>query len=231
MDSKSDLIHDWNSAGERFFTGRQPSFADETLRDGLQSPSIRNPSIEQKIRILHLIEALGIQSADIGLPGAGAKVAAETERLAVEVASRKMRVRPYCAARTVHWDIRPIVEISQKAGIAIEVAAFIGASPVRQYVEDWNIGAILKRSEEAIRFAVQEGLPVMFVTEDTTRTRPEGHPQALLRCDFLGRAGSGRLRYCWTCDPGRGQEPDPVLARRDRGSIGSADSDRLARSQ
>lgn len=205
MDSKSDLIHDWNSAGERFFTGRQPSFADETLRDGLQSPSIRNPSIEQKIRILHLIEALGIQSADIGLPGAGAKVAAETERLAVEVASRKMRVRPYCAARTVHWDIRPIVEISQKAGIAIEVAAFIGASPVRQYVEDWNIGAILKRSEEAIRFAVQEGLPVMFVTEDTTRTRPEDirrlysdaiswGARALVVCDTVGHATPAGVR-------------------------------------
>jgi 2-isopropylmalate synthase len=119
------------------------------------------------------MEDLGIQSADIGLPGAGAQVAAETERLALEIASQNMRLAPYCAARTVHWDIRPIVEISQRVGIAIEVAAFIGASPVRQYVEDWNLGAILKRSEEAIRFAVREGLPVMFVTEDTTRTRPE----------------------------------------------------------
>jgi len=91
----------------------------------------------------------------------------------LEIASQNMRLAPYCAARTVHWDIRPIVEISQRVGIAIEVAAFIGASPVRQYVEDWNLGAILKRSEEAIRFAVREGLPVMFVTEDTTRTRPE----------------------------------------------------------
>jgi isopropylmalate/homocitrate/citramalate synthase len=186
---------------------RGPRFADETLRDGLQSPSIHNPSMDQKLRILHLMEDLGIQSADIGLPGAGAQVAAESERLAMEIASQNMRLAPYCAARTVHWDIRPIVEISQRAGIAIEVAAFIGASPVRQYVEDWNLGAILKRSEEAIRFAVREGLPVMFVTEDTTRTRPEvirrlyseaisWGARALVIADTVGHAtpsGAGNL--------------------------------------
>ena len=173
MNVETDLIHDWNAGSGSAIVARRPSFADETLRDGLQSPSIHSPSLDQKLHILHLIEDLGIQSADIGLPGAGAQVAAETERLALEIASQNMRLAPYCAARTVHWDIRPIVEISQRVGIAIEVAAFIGASPVRQYVEDWNLGAILKRSEEAIRFAVREGLPVMFVTEDTTRTRPE----------------------------------------------------------
>ncbi len=173
MDAKANLIHDWNSGADPLPISRKPRFADETLRDGLQSPSIRNPSMDQKLHILRLIESLGIQSADIGLPGAGPQAAAEALRLAEEIASQKMRLAPYCAARTVHWDIRPIVEISQKVGMPIEVAAFIGASPVRQYVEDWNIGAILKRSEEAIRFATGEGLPVMFVTEDTTRTRPE----------------------------------------------------------
>lgn len=207
MNAKPELIYDWNSEANRLFSGRQPSFADETLRDGLQSPSIRNPSIDQKIHILHQIEALGIQSADIGLPGAGAQAAAETERLAAEIASQKMRLRPYCAARTVHWDIRPIVEISQKVGIAIEVAAFIGASPVRQFVEDWNIGAIRKRSEEALRFATREGLPVMFVTEDTTRTIPDvvrrlyseaisWGARALVIADTVGHAtpsGAGKL--------------------------------------
>lgn len=173
MGVNADLIHDWNSGTDAPLPSRRPRFADETLRDGLQSPSIRNPSIEQKLRVLHLMEALGIQSADIGLPGAGAQVAAETERIASEIVSQHMKLAPYCAARTVHWDIRPIVEISQKVGIAIEVAAFIGASPVRQFVEDWNVAAILKRSEEAIRFATDEGLQVMFVTEDTTRTNPE----------------------------------------------------------
>ncbi len=173
VDAKEELIHDWNSGVEARPTSRMPRFADETLRDGLQSPSIRNPSIEQKLHILHLIESLGIQSADIGLPGAGPQAATQALRLAEEIAAQKMHIAPYCAARTVHWDIRPVVEIAQKTGIPIEVAAFIGASPVRQYVEDWNIAAIMKRCEEAIRFATSQGLPVMFVTEDTTRTRPE----------------------------------------------------------
>ncbi len=207
MNEKAELIHDWNSEKNTPVACRQPSFADETLRDGLQSPSVRSPSIDEKIRILHEIEALGIQSADIGLPGAGTQVAGETERLAAEIASQRMCLRPYCAARTVHWDIRPIVEISQRVGIAIEVAAFIGASPVRQFVEDWNIGAILKRSEDAIRFATREGLPVMFVTEDTTRTRPDvvrrlyseaisWGARALVVADTVGHAtpaGAGRL--------------------------------------
>ncbi len=204
---RNDLIYDWNVPLDPKPVPARVSFADETLRDGLQSPSVRNPTIGEKLEILHLIESLGIESADIGLPGAGAHVAAETLRLAQEIAERGMRLRPYCAARTFFADIRPIAEISQKTGIAIEVAAFIGTSPIRQYAEDWDVGLILKRSEGAIRFAVGEGLPVMFVTEDTMRTRPEvirklyseaisWGAKAIVLCDTVGHAtpqGAARL--------------------------------------
>ena len=166
-----DLIYDWNSRPAA--PVKPVSFADETLRDGLQSPSVRSPGTSEKVLLLHLMESLGIQTADIGLPGAGFHVAAETETLAREIAGGKMRIRPYCAARTFYADIKPIADISQKVGIAIEVAAFIGTSPIRQYAEGWDVDVILKRSEGAVRFAVDEGLPVMFVTEDTTRSRPE----------------------------------------------------------
>ena len=145
------------------------------------------------------MEALRIDSADIGLPGAGPRATSDTARLAGEIASQKMRLRPYCAARTVLSDIRPIVEISQQVGIAIEVAAFVGTSPIRQYAEDWDLDTILKRSETAVRFAVGEGLPVMFVTEDTTRSRPDvvrkiyseaisWGAQAVVLCDTVGHA-------------------------------------------
>jgi 2-isopropylmalate synthase len=191
------LIHDWNSQG--FRVSRTVTFCDESLRDGLQSPSVRNPSIEEKLRILHLMESLGIESADIGLPGAGAHVVAETMRLASEIASQKMRIRPYCAARTFIADIQPIVEISQKVGIPIVVAAFIGTSPIRQYVEGWDLDVILRHSEGAIRFAVESGLPAAFVTEDTTRSRPEivrklyseavsWGASSLILCDTVGHA-------------------------------------------
>jgi 2-isopropylmalate synthase len=178
---------------------------DETLRDGLQSPSVRNPAIGDKLEILHLMESLGIESADIGLPGAGAHVVAETQRLAEEIVAHRMRIRPYCAARTFFADIRPIVDISHQTGIAIEVAAFIGTSPIRQYIEDWTVDLILKRSEGAIRFAVEEGLPVMFVTEDTMRTRPEvvrkiyseaisWGAKAVVLCDTVGHATPAGVR-------------------------------------
>ena len=197
--SRNDLIYDWNAPSDPLTGSAAVSFADETLRDGLQSPSVRNPTIGDKLEILHLMESLGIESADIGLPGAGTHVVAEVQRLAEEIATQRMRIRPYCAARTFFGDIRPIVDISHRTGIAIEVAAFIGTSPIRQYIEDWTVDLILRRSEGAIRFAVGEGLPVMFVTEDTMRTRPEvirkiyseaisWGARAVVLCDTVGHA-------------------------------------------
>jgi 2-isopropylmalate synthase len=197
--SEREFIYDWNSEPKGVTPAKQASFADESLRDGLQSPSVRTPATAEKIRILHLMESLGIQSADIGLPGAGSHVADETERLAREIVGAKMRIRPYCAARTFYADIRPIVDISQKVGMPIEVATFIGTSPIRQYAEGWDVDFILRRSEGAIRFAVDAGLPVMFVTEDTTRSRPETvrkiyseavswGAKALVVCDTVGHA-------------------------------------------
>src|SRR5688500_7901721 len=165
------LIHDWNRTDEA-----KPAVVmldDETLRDGLQSPSVRCPTIDEKIEILHLIDRLGIDTANIGLPGAGPHVVADVERLAREIAGQRLRVKANCAARTVIADIRPIAEISQRAGLPIECCAFIGSSPLRQYVEGWSLDQLLKLTEEAIAFAVAEGLPVMYVTEDTTRADPD----------------------------------------------------------
>lgn len=72
MALESDLIYDWNGlAGPEFGPRGRPMLDDETLRDGLQSPSVLDPSIEKKLQILHLMEDLGIESVDLGLPGAG----------------------------------------------------------------------------------------------------------------------------------------------------------------
>lgn len=183
------LIFDWNRIGAP--TPKSPVMLDdETLRDGLQSPSVRTPTIEQKIRILHLIDGLGIDAADIGLPGAGAHVVADVERLAREIVSAGLKVRPNCAARTHVNDIRPIAEIVQRTGIPIEVAAFIGSSPIRQFTEGWTLDWLLRNTEEAITFAVKEGLDVMYVTEDTTRANPETL-RAIYSCAI--RAGARRI--------------------------------------
>ncbi|MBA2565000.1 MAG: 2-isopropylmalate synthase [Gemmatimonadetes bacterium] len=148
-------------------------FDDETLRDGLQSPSVTDPPIQRKIEILHLMDALGIQSADIGLPGAGPRAVADVERLAREIVSAGLSIRPNCAARTLRQDVDPIADISDAVGIAIEACTFIGSSPIRQYVEGWDLDRICRLAEESVRYAVGRGLPVMMVTEDTTRARPE----------------------------------------------------------
>jgi 2-isopropylmalate synthase len=163
---------------------------DETLRDGLQSPSVSAPAIEQKLQILHLMEELGIDTANIGLPGAGAHVVRDVERLAREIAGG-MKIRANCAARTVIADIRPIAEISQRTGLSIECCTFIGSSPIRQYAEGWTLDDLQRRTEEAIQFAVGEGLPVMYVTEDTTRADPE-----TLRALYSTAIRVGASRLC-----------------------------------
>src|SRR5687768_16323426 len=183
------LIHDWN----RTDTPKPPTVLldDETLRDGLQSPSVRCPSIDEKLRILHLIDRLGIDTADIGLPGAGPHVVRDVERLAREIADQRLEVQANCAARTVIADIKPIAEISQRVGLPIEACTFIGSSPLRQYAEGWTLYQQLKLSEEAISFAVGEGLSVMYVTEDTTRADPD-----TLRALYSTAIRAGAKRVC-----------------------------------
>lgn len=195
-----DLIFDWNTTnGRDIAPGRKFMLDDETLRDGLQNPSVRDPSIEEKIQILHLMEDLGIEAVNIGLPGAGARACADVEALAREIVECRMKIRPNCAARTHKNDIRPIAEISQKTGIAIEAATFLGSSPIRRLVEDWTVDHLQRTTEEAVRFAVSEGLSVMYVTEDTIRTDPQTAKtlyttaircgaRSIVLCDTVGHA-------------------------------------------
>jgi 2-isopropylmalate synthase len=172
--SLAELVYDWNTIDPALIhPNRHIGFDDETLRDGLQSPSVSEPPVEQKIELLHLMDALGIDTADIGLPGAGGTHAAGVELMAREIAEKKLKIRPNCAARTHRKDIQPIVDISQRTGIQIEACTFIGSSAIRFFAEDWTLDKLLQLTEEAVSFAVSEGLPVMYVTEDTTRANPE----------------------------------------------------------
>lgn len=195
--SEHELIYDWNVEGEAITApDRTIEFDDETLRDGLQSPSVTTPSIDRKLEILHLIDKLGIQTADIGLPGAGPHVVEHVMRLAREIKDARLKVTANCAARTLESDIRPVAEISQKVGLPIEVCTFIGSSPIRQYAEDWDVERMLKHTEDAVTFAVREGLSVMYVTEDTTRAHPDTLKQLFAAAI---RAGAKRLCLCDTC--------------------------------
>jgi len=173
-DRAGEFIFDWNELNRKGrLVPQRFTLFDETLRDGLQNPSVEDPPIEDKLRILHLMEDLGIDEADIGLPGSSKRAFDDVLTMCKEVASCKMKIKIAAAGRTVVGDITPMIEVSQRAGIPIEVYAFIGSSPIRQYVEQWDVSLIAKRSAEAIDVAVKAGLPVAFVTEDTTRSRPD----------------------------------------------------------
>ena len=174
MPDRQKLVYDWNLIGESEpLTDKRVLLDDETLRDGLQSPTVSDPPIEDKIHLLHLMEELGIQMLDIGLPGAGPRAYADTLALAQEIARSRLKIRPNCAARTTVQDIDPILDITEKTGITIDVATFLGSSMIRQYVENWTMDDLLRRTEDSVSYAMNRGVPVMYVTEDTTRAFPE----------------------------------------------------------
>ncbi len=196
----SDLIYDWNQVNSTSLRPVGPVLLnDETLRDGLQSPSVRDPSIEEKIHVLDLMEALGINSLDLGLPGAGQRAVEHVEALAREIVRHKMKIRANCAARTLESDIRPIAEIVQRTGLKIEAATFLGSSPIRRYTEGWTDDFLLQTTEKAVNYAVSLGLDSMYVTEDTSRCDPEMvkrlysaaincGARAIVICDTAGHA-------------------------------------------
>lgn len=172
--SRGGIIYDWNEVARK---GRviPPGFAlmDETLRDGIQSPSVRNPSIGEKLEILHMMEACGIEYADVGLPGAGAQAVSDVTRLVEEIRDCKLRILPNAAARTHPADVGAAVDIAQKTGYPLEICAFIGSSPIRQLVEGWDLQKMDNLVREATRIGVEGGCKVSFVTEDTIRSNPQ----------------------------------------------------------
>lgn len=193
--TEQDIIYDWNAVERRERLLRHKvTFFDETLRDGIQCPSVVDPKIDDKIKLVHLMNDVGIDHIDVGLPGAGRRAQEDVFELVKEIRDAKLALKPACAARTHLNDIRPIVEISQRAGVPIEVMAFIGSSPIRLYAEDWDLDVMLKRSAEAIDFAVSNGLQITYVTEDTTRSRPE-----VLSTLFKNAIDHGAHRLC-LCD-------------------------------
>ncbi|MCC6405770.1 MAG: 2-isopropylmalate synthase [Planctomycetes bacterium] len=199
-----DLIYDWNTAGTVPPRPTAIQFDDETLRDGLQSPSARNPELSDKIRLIHLMDQLGIQTADVGLPGAGDQARHHIAKLVKEMKGLKIKANVAC--RTLVSDIAPVVDIAQATGEPIEVCAFIGSSPIRQFAEGWEMEKMLGLVRDSVSFAVKNGLPCMFVTEDTTRAKPED-----VRALYSTAIEAGATRIC-VCDTCGHVTPDGVRA-------------------
>lgn len=192
---EADVIYDWNRLGDALSPPmRRVKFVDETLRDGIQCPSVTDPGIEDKQRILRLLAEVGVDYVDVGLPGAGPRAVADVTVLTELIRDEKLPLLPQCAARTHANDIRPVIEISEKTGVPIEVMAFLGASPIRLYAEGWDVDLLEKRTRESVRMAKQAGLPCTFVTEDTVRSHPE-----TLRRLFVAAIEEGADGLC-VCD-------------------------------
>jgi 2-isopropylmalate synthase len=194
MQSVDDLIYDWNRHDRKLPLVGTIQFDDETLRDGLQSPSVVDPPVEQKLELLHLMDKLGIHTANLGLPGAGGRPREDILRMAKEIADQGLKIQANVACRTVVSDIEPVVEISQAAGIPVEVCAFIGSSQIRQVTEDWGLDVMLEHSRKALEFCRDHDLPVMYVTEDTSRAFP-----STLRALYGQAIELGARRLC-VCD-------------------------------
>ncbi|MBK9261254.1 MAG: 2-isopropylmalate synthase [Polyangiaceae bacterium] len=200
-----ELIYDWNEVGRKGrLIPKDVTFFDETLRDGLQNPSVQDPNIEQKLKLIHLMSKIGIHVADIGLPGSSERAFKDVLRMCREITDNRLPLGVACAGRTVVADITPMIEISQRAGIPVEVYCFIGSSPIRQFAEEWDLDMIVKRSADAIDVAVKAGLSVAYVTEDTTRSRPE-----MLATLFKMAIDHGAARLC-LCDTVGHATPDGV---------------------
>ncbi len=204
----AELIYDWNARNRRgpLSPLRRPvSFFDETLRDGIQSPSVRDPSIDDKKEILRLTASLGIDAVDLGLPGAGPRAVEDVTELIAFAEQEKLGIEYACAARTHKADIDAIADIAQKTGVSITVYAFLGSSPIRLYAENWTVDLLLERTIMAADLCRRHGLPMTFVTEDTTRTPPQ-----ILDRLFRAAVDHGVSRLC-LCDTVGHATPEGVM--------------------
>ena len=191
-----NLLYDWNLKGHKVSPPmRKVELHDETLRDGIQCPSVHDPDIEAKMQVVRLLDQAGVASVNVGLPGAGKRATEDSQLLVEMIRDEGLAIRPGCAARTHPNDIKPIIEITQNTGVPVEIMTFLGSSPIRMYAESWDEDKLDELTETAVKMGVSEGLPVSFVTEDTVRA----HPSTLQRLFYTAvAAGASRLVLCDT---------------------------------
>lgn len=194
------VIYDWNVEGDEPLRPIRPvALHDETLRDGLQSPSVTDPSLDDKAGILRLLDRLGVDSVDLGLPGSGPRARRDIEHLLGVVGDERLTIRPTVACRTLAADIAPAIDLAQRTGQPLEAMMFLGTSPIRLYTEGWGEDRLEKLTREAMRMAREGGLEATFVTEDTIRSHPdtlrrlftaaiEEGATRLILCDTVGHA-------------------------------------------
>jgi 2-isopropylmalate synthase len=184
-----ELINDWN--GPTPSDPREPLLNDETMRDGLQSPSVRDPDIAAKRDLIHRLARLGVDAVDLGMPSAGPKALAAVRALMVEIRDHRLPLSPNVAVRTLETDLVQVAEIQQRAGFPLEAGAFLGSSPIRMDVEGWGVPFLVDTARRAVAFCRRQEVPVMMVTEDSTRARPD-----VLKAIYTAAMDEGAQAIC-----------------------------------
>ncbi len=200
-DPVAPLVYDWN-ASDRSEPARRAALLDDTLRDGLQNASVRQPELLQRVELLHRMAGLGIEAANLGLPGASERAFADCLSLCREASRERLGIRLVVAGRTLERDMQAIVELREASGVAVEGHTFVGSSAIRAEAEGWNIELSKRRTAAAVGVLARAGIPATFVTEDTTRSHPD-----TLRALFDVALDSGATRLC-LCDTVGHATPD-----------------------
>ena len=223
--SQDELIYDWNAEPT---PAERIQLDDETLRDGLQSPSARDPELSEKLELVHLMDQLGIDTANIGLPGASAKAREHILALCREMAG--LAITPNVACRTLISDIAPAAEVQQQVGARSRCAPSSARARSASTRRTGSVDKMLKLSRaRAVEFCVKNDLPCMFVTEDTTRARPDD-VRALYTTAI--EAGAKRICVCDTCGhatPSGSAAPGRASSRSIVDELGADVGHRLAR--
>ncbi|NUQ76450.1 MAG: 2-isopropylmalate synthase [Polyangiaceae bacterium] len=165
-----EYLHNWNAVDAPAL--KRVEIDDETLRDGLQSPSVTHPSVEVKRKCLRYMVDLGIQRADIGLPMSAQL--SDIRALLSTIVEENLPITPGLAVRTVISDFETVAKLRDEfPSLPIKANAFLAMSRLRMWAEEWEWSQVLDRAISSVAWAKSHGVPVMFVTEDTTRSRPD----------------------------------------------------------
>ena len=163
------LVYDWNQSEGN---PKVVSLCDETLRDGLEGGVNRLPSLDEKLELLSLAHSSGIGDVMVGFPG---QEIAYREALEIckGVSAKGLNTRLGLLGRMVEADIEAIDRIRQASGCSVVAHLFIPCSPIRRFVDQWDIDELERLTRLGVRLANQLGLPVNFSPEDTSRAEPK----------------------------------------------------------
>ncbi len=180
---------------------------DDSLRDGLQGAFVRKPAIAEKKELLNLSSAVGTQVVMLGFPASSQMEFESCQQLLEHIVLEALPITPRLLARASIQDLEPIVALNRQSPIEVWADFFIGSSPLRRYIENWDSDRMIQMIQTSGHFLREQGTRFGISIEDATRTPPDELRQIietalsvgaeiLTLCDTVGEAtptGTTRL--------------------------------------